>query len=372
MGKSRYFPCHLATAVAMFAVGCVSATTVHASPPKGRYHVVAGLANEDQQDSRTRPPVSRTVILRAVVWARASRGLQLARQAYLRSSFGWCQRRLLKVERESRGALQTAEDFETMKRLNQWLGLCTAVRGGKREAAAAFARAASLPGPSPDPQVFPPAIMNLYNKAVHATQGARCGPLKTSGFRPKLIDGRRFRSAEEVTIGQHYVAWEGGSGLVTISANCRLMPTKDDPLSEQDALVTSRELEDVVFAGILAERTRSKQLAFRHSGSGRRFVYRLADGRLTESGSDPQTQDLRATATSSRTSSRSSSKRRALSPGLLAYPPGPYSAASAEPHWYQRWWVWALVGGVVVTSVVIPIALTEFEGRSSPSFTLVF
>ena len=259
-----------------------------------------------------------------------------------------------------------------MKRLNQWLGLCTAVRGDRREAAEMFARAARLPGPPPDPQVFPPAIMALYARAAQSPPTARCAPVQAAGVRLKLIDGRTHQTDEATTVGHHYAAWEGGSGLITINGTCRMMPLRDPPLSEQDALVSSRELEDDSFTAALAVRTQTTKLAFRHMGSGRKFVYRLAEGRLMELPSATRGPDLRATATSSPTSSRSSN-RRALSPDLTGpVSSRPYSADSARPPWYERWWVWALVGGVVVTSVVIPVALTGSDDPTATTYTLSF
>ena len=337
-------------------LGLILGTPARASLPKGRYQVVAVPANAARQQA----------VSRAVIWARATRALRLARRSYIRSSFGWCQRRLLTVEKESRVALRTQGDFETMKRINQWLGLCTAVRGDKREAAAVFDRAVRLPGPAPDPQVFPPAVMALYAEAGSANKASQCGPLETSGRVLKLLDGQEVQKGDKTAVGEHYAVWEGGAGLVTVDEHCRLVPSEPGAASlGQDGIVTYRELEDEAFARAVAVRAESAKLSFRHIGSGREFAYDRSEGGLTEvplsspssaSGSlfpaPPPREDgsLAGSVSSSKSSSVSNSKRV----------------------WYEQWWVWAAMGAVVVTAIAVPVAASGSDESQRRTFTLAF
>jgi hypothetical protein len=48
---------------------------------------------------------------------------------------------------------------------------------------------------------------------------------------------------------------------------------------------------------------------------------------------------------------------------ILRPDPGP--AASWTDTWYKEWWVWTLVGAVVVTAVAVPVALTSGGGTQS-------
>lgn len=80
--------------------------------------------------------------------------MKSARQAYASSQFERCATGLARAERDLARQLRAPGDLVLMKRLNEWIGLYLSAGGQAEDAAAAFARAARLPGPAPDPDVF--------------------------------------------------------------------------------------------------------------------------------------------------------------------------------------------------------------------------
>jgi hypothetical protein len=105
----------------------------------------------------------------ALARTRVTRALVLARRDYAESAFERCERRLLDVECGLR-IRGTGDDAELLKRLEQWLGLCQAAYGAEDAAALSFRRSAKLPGPPPDPAIFPPPIMELHQRAIAGDQ----------------------------------------------------------------------------------------------------------------------------------------------------------------------------------------------------------
>lgn len=112
------------------------------------------------------PPAAAAAPFEAPAAARATTALESARHDYVASRFEACAVTMAAAEAELATELRTAADLALMKRVNQWWGLCSAASGARPQAAAAFARAARLPGPEPEADVFSPPLLEQYRVAA--------------------------------------------------------------------------------------------------------------------------------------------------------------------------------------------------------------
>ena len=276
--------------------------------------------------------------LEALVQGRTERELALARTDYADSRFDACNRRLTRLEERVRWQIRGARSLPLVKQINLWLGLCRGVADERGAARAAFARAVRLPGPGPDPSLFPPAVMELYRSA-HAPEGG-CRLRLPHGAAEVELDGRPVRAGAEVVPGEHYVVWDERSDRRKVDGDCRL--DLGAPPSPPALRLDEEEAVSPGFLQALGRGAHQERVVIAHRGGSQvtLSVFDVAGRRFISK--DAPLVGLRPPAT----------------PAPETRPVEGDDGAGAPP-WYRRWWVWALVGGVVVTAVVVPVALTQ-------------
>jgi len=277
------------------------------------------------------PDAKRAAAAHALAQARGARTLAAARSEYARSRFEACARRLLRLEQGLRWHLRRPVDLELVKRVNLWLGLCQAVGGAPQRADQAFARAARLPGASPDPSLFPPAVMQRYQQAQSASGATTCR-LEVDGAQTVEIDGRRAEPGSEVAVGEHYVIWDDSSNRLHVGPQCQL----ELAAVRADLRLDAAEAGD---AGFL-------QQVGRTAGMSRLTLASAGEAGVTLSGFDVER-------------GRFLQRDQPLA-SVVQDPTRPAAdAAPAARPWYRRWWIWALVGAGVAAAVVVPVVLTQ-------------
>jgi hypothetical protein len=280
-------------------------------------------------------------VTRALAVARSQRSLAEARRDYTRSRFDRCAARLRGAELDLRLWLRQDEDLALMKRLNLWLGLCLAVAGESTTAGRAFVRAARLPGPGPDGQIFPPQVMKQYREATAPGDAETCNIQLDGGHSEVRIDGRTTKSGAAVTPGQHYAVWQRHgirSALVQLDPpGCRLNPPVLSAVAG-GPVVGPAEAQDRAFLARVG-RIAGVQKVWLVQGVGDGMQAKLFDvGSAAFSGPS----------------------RRFDSLGGSTGPPKHRAAPQATP-WYKKWWVWTLVGVGVGAAVVVPVVLSREE-----------
>lgn len=292
---------------------------------------------------------------RAVAVARATLALQTARRDYAQSRFARCAERLEGAERLLRAHAEGAVGLELAQRLNLWAGLCHSVGGATETARRAFARAGRLPGPGPDPQVFPPAVMKLYRQVTGDGARRRCA-LKLDGDGKELrLDGRSAAAGELVEAGEHYASWRTSgprADLVRVGEDCSLVLPEGvaggAALTREEAgqpellaaVGAAAGVERLVLVGVEREGFLLgvfdvRRGVFLARPALRASASALAAGRWIEKGRGQKGPD--------EPGGRRSTEER-----------------SAGRAWYTRWWVWTLVGAAVTaTAVILPVALTS-------------
>ena len=175
-------------------------------------------------------------VARAIELVRADRALHAARKQYTASGFDQCEQILEQAEARLRAVVERPSDFELLKSINLWLGLCQATGGDDRTARASFARALQLRGPDPNPDLFPPQVMELV-AAVEREEAPRC-PLPDV-LDGSIVDGKRAPSSIEA--GEHYAAGQR-TGRFSLSEDCELTWIVDpDPPA---GMLTRKEAAD--------------------------------------------------------------------------------------------------------------------------------
>lgn len=275
----------------------------------------------------------------AVASARVERAMGQARDAYAASQFTRCARLLQAAEVRLQHHLRRRGDLARVKRLNLWLGLCQTLTGDAEAAALSWSRAARLPGPGPDPKVFPPQVMRQYRELVarRAKQAAETCTLTLSGStRSVLINGRPVAAGELVQPGEHYVIWpEGRSARQRIGAACRLvLPTG---AGGREAGVTEEEAADAGFLGQVGRAAGVTNIWLLESKPARLqvSVFDVARGAFVER------------------------SRQLLPPAGGAAQPASAPTETGPSPWYRRWWVWTLIGAGVAAAVIIPVMATQ-------------
>jgi hypothetical protein len=182
------------------------------------------------------PIVPNRDVARAIERARADRALHAARKQYTASEFAECEEILEQAEARLRSVVERPSDFELLKSINLWLGLCQATGGDERAARRTFERALQLRGADPNPDLFPPQVMELV-AAVERDPAPRC-PL------PDLLDGALVdgkRAVSSIEAGEHYAAGKR-TGRFALSEDCELTWIVDpDPPA---GMLTPREAAD--------------------------------------------------------------------------------------------------------------------------------
>lgn len=266
--------------------------------------------------------------------AKAERALQRARSDYAGSNFGGCIERLRATEQSLQARLGVPPDAATLgvlRRVNLWLGLCTAVTPRPARADHHFARAALLSGDPPSARLFPPPVMARYRRVVAASRKrASC----RVGVRAQRVwvDGRRVRGGDQVAIGEHYLAWRLADGRVgsarqSIGKNCIIAPAAGRLERISRAHAADPRFLERFGRSAGADRLRLVDPA---GGPERQRVFDVTRGRFVE------------------TAGPSDAVRPAAS--AAAAPPVRDEQPGRAKPWYKRWWVWAIVGGVVVSA----------------------
>jgi hypothetical protein len=187
---------------------------------------------------------------RAVERVRAEEALAAARRLYTASAFDQCSATLIQAEARFRTLLARRSDFEAMKQINLWLGLCLAVSGDPDAAGVAFARARRLPGAGPNPDLFPPEILDLTEPRGEI---AEC----ELTIDARMVDGKRVARGEELEIGDHY-ATGARTGRFTLDEDCAVSWAVD--ASPPAGVLTKREAADPDFRARLAKQGVSLEL----------------------------------------------------------------------------------------------------------------
>jgi len=271
---------------------------------------------------------------RALLSARLTRSLKQARSDYARSQFEACFRRLERSEQDLRGQVRHVE-IAQLKQLNLWLGLCLAVEGKATAAERVFFRAVQLGGADPDPNLFPPSVMQSYQQVKERSRKAAC-PLKleAAGGAEVRVNGRPA-GAMVVAPGEHYVQWGGHSELLTVDERCSLT------------------LPELAVAPLTFPRFSAAEAA---DGGFLQQVGQSAGVQRMRLAQDPQSKQHR-------TFDVALARFVVVSPSSKPVPP------PVTP-WYKRWWVWGLVGAGVVTAVVVPVVIVN--SRDNTSYQISF
>ncbi len=294
----------------------------------------------------------------SLTFVRAKQALAKARHYYTDSRFTDCSKLLLDAETQLRYFLRSPEDWHIIKQLNQWIGLCYLSEGDRQSGVAAFGRAVKLPGPLPDPAIFPPPVMKEYQACSTSTLRHRCQLKALKGNAEIYLSGKLTRTGSDVEFGETYLAWringEWFSDRVMIDEKCRL-PVPEKRLAGAQLTISTDEAKNSSFLFQLGKVSDSKQIVLFYGADDdlqlRRF--NVSQGRFI----DP------TNALPFKASNLLSSPQPAVD--LKAeVEKNPQDSSHA---WYKRWWVWTLVGTAVAAAITVPIIL-----NSGTQYDLIF
>jgi hypothetical protein len=276
---------------------------------------------------------------RAIAIARAHRALSEARKDYAQSRFSRCAERLDRAELQLQRHLQRAEDLALVKQVCLWQGLCRSFSDEKGAAAAYWIRATRIPGPGPDPNVFPPQAMKRYRGLQARRPGRTCVLRLVETTSSVQIDGKSVAAGELVEPDERYVIWSNRrcSARLRIPETCQLdLPACPVPPAGQ---VTAEEAQNRRFLQRAGRAAGAREVWLLHSGQGEVRLSKLdvASARFSE-----RHQPLLSTT--------------GKSPDTGTHP----NVGQEQPKvWYKRWWVWTLIGAGVTAAVVIPVVATQ-------------
>lgn len=273
--------------------------------------------------------------------------------------------------RRSGKALAQAGRLDLLRQLHLWRGVCL-IKGGDADAAArkAFLQALLLDRKPLDAARFPPQVIDAFAGAVRELsqrpRGALSIKVETAGARIS-IDGRLAPQKRiELPVGAHWVVVEA---LGYMPAVRRVMVSEKPSearftLEEAPPSVARRQLEQErdldrtrpAVARLLARLAGAQEVVILSSPKGRLRLVRLraADGRQLGrfESSQPAAEKLEATV------------GRAV---MELWPP---KVASQETPLYKRWWLWTIVGVVVVGGTVGGVLAATSGDDPTPSYTL--
>jgi hypothetical protein len=328
-------------------------------------------------------PMPHARVAAALARVRADRALAAARQLYTRTDFAGCIALLSITEQELGRSLADADAslqraHALLAQVNLWLGVCQWAAGDPQTAATSFVRSAQLPTrPIPDPRLLPPELVEAHRAAIAAPrQETSCeveAPLRGEHLlldgREPVVEGQKFRTL----VGTHYLTVRvscpaasaecsalqrriGSEGMRSLrleagALRCRVQI----PSIPAASRVTCAATSEVRSAPVVAALTRE-------SGAALTIVTSVSDGkialRLQRRGSAEFSRQLV-------TELEGESPRRALErnlPLVLGAAPPPITRPVRKA-WYERWWVWTLVGGAVVGATAASIAAAQSTTR---------
>ena len=321
--------------------------------------------------------------------ARAAEALQRAKQLYTRTAFSGCVSLMSITEKMMAphlGDLTPQVErraFETMAQINLWLGICQWASGETRGAAAAFLRSAHLPAsPRPDPEIFPPELIRAYEKAVATPQQeVSCQVDPRLSEKNMLIDGQPqlvVKGVMRLAAGVHYLTIHGrcaggdpacetikgqlgeagvfSAHLDAASDGCQASLPRVAPASPL-VCANVKEAEDPAFVASLTHAL----------SAGGTLVTLLDQNKVSlrlQLGSQPAFTRQTVTRLEGH---QSPAEIVTQSMDLLlqdSAPDGrPVVVQPIRQDWYRKWWVWAIVGGVITATTITTVAATSGSGN---------
>jgi hypothetical protein len=242
--------------------------------------------------------------------------------------------------------------------------LCAHVRGDATRAWDDFVRAAVVaPGRVLDPARFPPRAVAMMRRATDEVAAAPRGTLSVAvpaGARV-FVDGADAGVAPaqvpSLPYGQHLVRVEHAghatwAGVVHVAAPSQRIEPPLRRLAPPDDLAVAAAARDRGASHAL--------LAVVTNGDGRaRLEIRLVD----QAGQRPFLERARPSEVGSALARAMGTVREPAT--RVAVPEIPQRPPRPSTPWYQRAWVWAVIGAVVVSaSVAIPLAVVERSAAS--------
>jgi hypothetical protein len=266
---------------------------------------------------------------RAVTFARAERSLAEARSFYAESRFDLCLSALEPMEIALASIAIDSEGELLLKTVNQWIGLCASAERDEGKALAALKRAAHLPGPPPDPELFPPKAMALHKRAE--SEDAKSCVLDLAGAPELWIDGKRLREGEPISRGEHYVRWGDRAGKIDLSSCSVALPAIG---ARTELVILEEEERDPAFLKRVLELSSAPRLLLIGDSSAIAFDR--------------------------------SGEFSALDGAAIPKP-----AAAERDDEPSLWWAWILIGAAAGAAIAAPIALSS-GGSKEESFRIGF
>jgi len=341
---------------------------------------------------RARPPlISHYRVTAAVARTRAERALGEARRLYTRTNFAGCIS-LLSISELELGRSLADPDPNLRNRAHRlladvvlWLGICQWASGEPQAAATSFVRSAQLPsGPTPDPRLLPPEVVEAYRSAVtaprHQVSCQLDPPLKAHDL---VVDGKgpTVGNGNTITVpaGSHYLVLKadcmespectalrsqlGPEGMRSLRLEagphrCRIQV----PAIRQERRLTCinvTESEDAGFvASVTQEARASRTLVVTQTG------HKVAL-RLHRAGASSFQHQLVSNLGQAETPSQVVGRSTALLFGGqgAVQPPPPPPGGDQKVAWYRKWWVWAIVGGAVAVVTTTAVVATAGDDR---------
>jgi hypothetical protein len=336
--------------------------------------------------------ISHSRVSAALARVRATRALEQARRLYTRTDFAGCIALTSITEQELGRSLadvdarQQQRAHALLAEVNLWLGICQWAAGDPQTAATAFVRSAQLPSrPVPDPKLLPPELVEAHRAAVTATRAEMVceveAPLRGENL---LVDGR-----EPVTEGQSFRVLTG-THYLTLRASCAAPSTECERLQRRigpDGIrslrleagplrcrvqLPSTPVPARITCAALSEARDPRFVAdlTREAGTGATLVGSFGASRIAvrihRRGASGFARQLVSDLESE---SAATVLGRSLDL-VLDVDARPVERPGPRKPWYERWWVWAIVGGVVAAGAATAAGVASSSG--SKDYRVVF
>jgi hypothetical protein len=350
---------------------------------------------------RSRPQLPHAQVAAALARARGERALTQARNLFRRTDFDGCIALLSITEQELGRNLADPDEallrraHQLLAQVNLWLGICQWAAGDPQTAAGSFVRAAQLPAnPAPDPRLLPPELVEAHRAALSAPrQDVSCqiaAPLRPEHL---LVDGRApdlDGAAFRVAAGTHYVTLQPTCRGGDASFGAPRLPSSDCPSIAQQLGGSGRSLRLVASTmgcrvqvpsrlaasritcaspSEVAEPEFVAALTVESRGEGTLTVSQAAQRLTLQLHRRGSTGFARQIVTELE-AKEPAAQQVARGLGLLLGLEVETAPRRRGEAWYQRWWVWALVGSAVLAATTTGIAISRSHG--SKSYRVVF